>query len=78
VCTSTLNFGEGKLPHQAALSFFKLTLLSFKTTTTTTTKEFMKVLSETYYNNLLLEQSIVAQSHSGVNNIRRYYQYTVC
>jgi len=28
VCTSMLELGEGKLPHQAALSYFKLTLLS--------------------------------------------------
>jgi len=44
----------------------------------TTTKEFIKVLTQTYHNNLLFEQAIVAHSLSGVNNIRHYYQYTVC
>jgi len=47
------------------------------TTTTTMTKEFIKVLFQTYYNNLLFQQAIVAHSHSDVNNMKRYYQYTV-
>jgi len=42
-----------------------------------TMTEFIKVLSQTYCNSLLFEQATVAHSHSGVNNITRYYQYTV-
>jgi hypothetical protein len=53
------------------------TTTTMMTTTTLIMEEFIKVLSQTNCKNLLFEQAFVAHSHSGVNNIRRYCQYTV-